>query len=326
VEPITKTEYEQKSKRLPPSLFAHNVMQHSMHTVHAQDKNSKGILGRVMNVIGQGSNPMSGGLYSLSGNVRMLEGSRPPSMIDKTHGILRYTAVGSTGADIGNLTAPKFTSVFGETFADLINKTLLESEDLGQMLETTTTTEEFGSDDMSKQLHQVARLLKLRQFRGSDRDVFFTQINGFDTHNDLTETLTTKLRDINTGIDTFVKELKRQNLWDNVTLVTVSDFGRTLSSNGLGTDHAWGGNYFVLGGSVRGRQILGNFPERLTEDSELEIGRGRFIPTLGWESMWNAVIDWFGVPASQVDTVLPNAQNFRPMNKLLNKSQLFKFH
>ena len=74
-------------------------------------------------------------------------------------------------------------------------------------------------------------------------------------------------------------ELKAQGVWRNVTLVAASDMGRTLSSNGLGTDHAWGGNYFVLGGAVRGGRIVGKYPGDLTDDGPLNLGRGRLIPT-----------------------------------------------
>merc|ERR1711988_1638365 len=322
VEPVTKAEFEAKTKALPPSLFAHNIMQHSMHTVHAQEKTAKGVLGRLMTALSKGPNAMSGGLYSLSGNVRMLDGSRTPTMIDRSNGILRYKFVAQKESDISNLTSPKSRSMFGETHVDLLNRTIVESEDLGALLQNTQTLGSFGSGDLSKQLKQVSRLLQVHSERGSDRDVFFTQMGGFDTHNDVSATLDAKLSDIDAGLADFSAELKRLNLWDNVTLVTVSDFGRTLTSNGLGTDHAWGGNYFVVGGDVRGRQILGDFPARLGDESDLNIGRGRLIPTLGWESMWNAVVKWFGLQDADLETVLPNVRNF-PADKLLREDQLF---
>jgi cullin-associated NEDD8-dissociated protein 1 len=64
-----------------------------------------------------------------------------------------------------------------------------------------------------------------------------------------------------------------QGVWGNVTIVSASDFGRTLTSNGLGTDHAWGGNHFVVGGSVKGGQVLGNYPSDLSDDGSQNIGQ-----------------------------------------------------
>ena len=66
-----------------------------------------------------------------------------------------------------------------------------------------------------------------------------------------------------------------QGIWEDVLVVSISDFGRTLSSNGAGTDHGWGGIHFLAGGSVRGGKIFGKYPETLEEDGELNIGRGR---------------------------------------------------
>ena len=57
----------------------------------------------------------------------------------------------------------------------------------------------------------------------------------------LGEVLDWNMGDLDSSLEVFYEELKEQGLWDNVTIITVSDFARTLTSNGLGTDHAWGG-------------------------------------------------------------------------------------
>eukprot|EP01083_Nonionella_stella_P122430 368341_1 len=88
-------------------------------------------------------------------------------------------------------------------------------------------------------------------------------------------------------MDAFQAEMKRQGVWDDVVVVSVSDFGRTLTSNGAGTDHAWAGNHFILGGKVKGGKFHGKYPDTLKPDGDLNLGgRGRLVPTLGWESMW----------------------------------------
>ena len=53
--------------------------------------------------------------------------------------------------------------------------------------------------------------------------------------------LVTKFKEINKALEAFVTEMRVHGVWDQVALATLSDFGRTLTSNGRGTDHAWGG-------------------------------------------------------------------------------------
>ena len=66
-------------------------------------------------------------------------------------------------------------------------------------------------------------------------------MGGFDTHNDARELVNLKFDTINTALKNFVTEMKTLGIWEDVAIVTVSDFGRKLTSNGRGTDHAWGG-------------------------------------------------------------------------------------
>ena len=105
--------------------------------------------------------------------------------------------------------------------------------------------------------------------------------------------------------------------------MVISEFGRTLTSNTLGTDHGWGGNYFLLGGDVRGGRMVGTFPERLAEGvSDVNLGRGRILPTKPWEALWSGVTEWFGLGVSDRADVLPLARNW-PEQDLFNKSHLF---
>ena len=68
-----------------------------------------------------------------------------------------------------------------------------------------------------------------------------TQMGGYDTHNDYREIVNQNFNAVNVGLKSFVAELKAQEVWDDVVVVAMSDFGRKLTPNGLGTDHAWGG-------------------------------------------------------------------------------------
>ena len=147
-----------------------------------------------------------------------------------------------------------------------------------------------------------------------------TTKGGFDTHTDVGTKLEEIMTYVDDGVGAFKAEMEKQGLWDSVTLLTFSEFGRTLTSNGQGTDHAWAGNQFIMGGAVKGGKVHGKYPPSLHENHELNIGRGRLLPTTPWEGMWKGVAEWFGVEPAQMKTVLPNAENFPG---LLGKDEVF---
>ena len=93
-------------------------------------------------------------------------------------------------------------------------------------------------------------------------------------------------------------------LSNQVTTFTISDFGRTLTSNGRGSDHGWGGNAMVMGGAVQGGQLYGHFPEQV-EDNPLDLNRGRFLPTTATDAMYAEVSRWMGVAPESLSRSYP---------------------
>ena len=93
-----------------------------------------------------------------------------------------------------------------------------------------------------------------------------------------------------------------QGMADKVTAFTASDFGRTLATNGDGSDHGWGSHHFVVGGAVKGKQLYGT-PQvvSINNDSKLagyegHVGQGRLIPTTSVDQYGATLAKWFGVP------------------------------
>jgi cullin-associated NEDD8-dissociated protein 1 len=135
--------------------------------------------------------------------------------------------------------------------------------------------------------------------------------------------LAKKFKDLNGALTSFVDEMKAQGTWDSTSLVITSDFGRTLTANsGEGSDHAWGGNYFIAGGSVKGGRIHGDYPADITKTGPLNIGRGRLIPTMSWESILNSCLEWMGVADEELDYCLPN--RIETGTKLFKASEVFE--
>jgi uncharacterized protein (DUF1501 family) len=100
---------------------------------------------------------------------------------------------------------------------------------------------------------------------------------------------------------------------DSVTSFTQSDFARTLTSNGDGTDHAWGGIQLVVGDAVRGRDMYGIYPG-LALNGPDDAGGGRLIPTTSADQYAATLAKWFGIANADLDMVAPNIDNFAVRN------------
>ena len=338
VAPVTKEDFENGTKGIiPPALFSHNTQQRAAQTLHAQNPHANGILGRIGDTLNlqasleKGQNVEIFSAYSTFGSPKAMEGvpgvSRAADVLSG-RGIVDLLDVAKKMEDnIINLQAQKASSIYGETYSDRVSSSLDRVEYLiGALSQKELVRGPWYpaccKGSICTQLQQVAQLINNRDHLEGSRSAFYAKDNGYDTHDNNGPHLTLKLRELDEALACFANEMKAQGIWKNVTVLVASDFGRTLTSNGLGTDHGWGGNYIALGGAVRGRQVLGEYPNDLSETSPLNIGRGRIIPTTSWDCVWNAVAQWMGVHPRNINEVLPNLYRF-PQKRIISKNEMF---
>ena len=162
----------------------------------------------------------------------------------------------------------------------------------------------------------IARTIQGRAALGAKRQTFFIQWGGWDHHSEVLNNQAAMLPQLSAAVGAFYNALTALGVQNNVTLFSASDFGRTLTSNGRGSDHAWGGNQFVVGGAVRGQRIFGQYPSLAVnpdigpEVNPLDTGRGRFIPTTSCDELFAELALWLGVSKSNLPLILPNIGNF----------------
>lgn len=167
----------------------------------------------------------------------------------------------------------------------------------------------FSAGPFSQALRQVARVIAARDQLGACRQTFFVQVGGWDHHDEVLDNQAQMLPAISQGLSEFRDALVDIGTFNDVTTFTISDFGRTLTSNGKGSDHGWGGHHLVMGGSVSGSQIYGEYP-LLSASSPLDVGRGVIIPTTSVDSYFAELALWYGVSPADLDGILPNVRNF----------------
>ena len=296
-------------------------------SVDSANTAADGILGRMVNVLTEtGDMPYKSALYSTIGERKIIQGSDgvPPDVISQD-GVERYRAYTDVKAGFDKLLKQDSASLFSQTFSESLQNSLEKTELIGELVKDVKPTSKYKVNPQSafsRQFDVVAKMIKLDTTAlQNERAAYVVGAGNFDTHNspDLSE----QFEDINGGLKQFVNEMKAQGLWENVTVMCISDFGRTITSNSQGTDHSWGGNYWMLGGDVNGGQILGKYPQRLDKEYSDEVFTSRVIPTTPWEAVWKGIAQWWGVANETIPSILPNAANF-PEETLFSRSQLFK--
>ena len=171
------------------------------------------------------------------------------------------------------------------------------------------------STPLAEQLEMVARMIQKGIAMDLKRQVFMVGVGGFDLHDNLVSQHPKLLKMVSDACAEFDAAMVRLEgakkiPMNSVTTFTASDFGRTLTSNGDGSDHGWGSHHFVLGGAVKGGQFYGTAP-LVAADHSQSIGHGILIPTTSLEQLFVPVARWFGVAeGDDMATVFPNAKNF----------------
>ena len=299
-------------------LFAHNWMQLAAQKADPfKDAFGTGILGRIRDAAK--NKGRSVGAFSIdwgSAATNGMPGVNPSALILNRNGVTMFNENPSdddmviTIKQLNNEFTPE-SGAFSDLWSDHFTTALANNERLYNTLSVKTTVTEFPNEHLSRQLEMVAKMIDSRDERGVDGDLYYCSKGGFDTHMNTLANTDVLFGDLDEAYGAFRQEMEAKGIWDKVTLITVSDFARTLNPNGnAGVDHAWGGNYVMMGGSVKGGQIHGEYPDNLTDDGERMLQRGRAIPTTGWEVVFKATAEWFGVGADDMPDVLPNMGSF----------------
>ena len=179
-------------------------------------------------------------------------------------------------------------------------------------------TSATAANPLAQQLQTVARMIDAGVALGNRRQVFFVSLGGFDTHNAQNTSHADLMARLGQALGYFDSTLAAMGLRDKVTTFTASDFGRTFTSNGDGTDHGWGSHHMVMGGAVKGGDIYGSFPVLAAKNSNdnnfdgsaNQLLNGVLLPQTSVEQYAATMGRWFGLSDSQLLDVLPNLANF----------------
>ncbi len=273
--------------------------------------------------------------YSIGPDGSLLPEDYNSPLIAPATGFDNHTAIRTAGIDslaqqqYQNLFERTFTNKLGGAVDDSVLFTNAYSTGAGTLLDDTpfpgdaayytNYTAYTATNDpaarLGQQLKAVIRTIAAREALGLSRQTFFVNYGGWDHHDEVIHNMDVMLDVVNRCVAAYWRALGPSglNLRDKVTLYTASDFGRTLTSNGNGSDHAWGGNMFALGGGVKGGKVYGTYPNlnlNLGSNNNLATDRGAIIPRWATDEYFAELALWLGVSKTDLPTVLPNIGNF----------------
>lgn len=314
VEPVTRAQYQAGSALLPPQLFSHNDQQNYWQVSRTDDR-SLGWGGRIADLLHDASPgatlPMT---ISLGAESELSRAANSNQYVLDSSGPRGYAYLAGNpsrrGAALALLQSGMQLHPLERGFASAFNRSRENAAVLGAALDgAPPLATPFPAGSLAQQLRMVARLIGVRGSLGLKRQIFFVSLGGFDHHDDLLGRQPGLLAQLSQALAAFHDATVELGVADRVTTFTASDFGRTLSSNGDGTDHGWGGHHFIVGGAVRGGRFFGTMPT-LRNGGPDDAGWGQIIPTTSVDQYAATLARWFGVAEADIDLILPNLRNF----------------
>ncbi len=325
VVPLTRAQYsssDRKSFPLPPKLFSHNDQQ-SIWQSSSPEGSTVGWGGNLGDLALASNTNSLFTCINVTGNAVFLAGDSALSYQVSTSGAVPINAVKK--------------SVFGSSAVRDAMATLLQ-QPRAHVLENEynrVTTRAIGSEaqitaalggvslgtpfptgnSLADQLKTVARLIASRGALGTKRQVFLVSIGGFDLHDNLIAQQPGLMTRVSEAMTAFYNATVELGVSSQVTAFTASDFGRTLTSNGDGSDHGWGSHHLVVGGAVRGAAFYGTPPpvsvgNTGAEQDQWHVGQGRLLPSTSVDQYAATLASWFGVAEAELGAILPNLKHF----------------
>lgn len=356
--PTSKPQYGQSNHPKPASLFSHNDQQNTWQAL-APEGATQGWGGLLADMlVSRNARPVFTAI-SCSGSAVWLAGQQVRQYQVSTNGAIRMGVDGSgrvyNSADVGAamqriVSRSRSTHLLEADMAAVADRSLDAELALRNALKPASDplfgtapasgtynanadprlmyanplTGTNAANPLAQQLQIVARMIDAAAHVdiGANRQVFFVSMGGFDTHDAQNRGQADLMARLAHGLGYFDATLGLMGARNRVTTFTASDFGRTFTSNGDGTDHGWGSHHFVMGGAVNGGDIYGPFPvlgaknanNNNFDSSDDQLGNGALLPKTAVAQMGATLGRWFGASEQQLQEIFPRLGEFNTSN------------
>jgi len=318
IQPTTLAQFKAQSVPLPPKLFSHSDQQSTWQASMPEGATS-GWGGRIGDQFLSSNGNATFTCINVAGNAVFMSGQQA----------VQYQVTTGGAVPINGVTKPLYgNQACADALRSLItasNRSHWMEQELNRVTARSISAQTIvagamaglsplatpfdAGNSLANQLQLVAKMIAARGTLGVSRQVFFVSLGGFDMHDLLTTNHPTQMGLLSDALSSFYKATVELGVADQVTTFTASDFGRTLTSNGDGSDHGWGSHHFVVGGAVKGGRFWGAAPS-VSVNGPDDVGQGRLLPTTGVDQLAATLATWMGVSASELPRVLPQIGNY----------------
>lgn len=320
IEPVERDAFYSGRARLPLGLMSHSDQFKHWQTARPEARINRGWFGAFadalqpnrpaqqipMNISLAGSNIMQNGVAST--HYTITEQGSVGLVVNEDKTPLNQAILNSF-EDL--LSANYEGDPFKQTYLALTREAQAQHSLFRKATETVRVPTRFSNTPLSQQMRKVAQTIQASDALNLQQQTFFLRYIGWDHHDELLNTHAKMLRVLSRALNEFQAALDQMGLADRVVTFTGSDFGRTLTSNGNGTDHGWGGNIIVMGNPVQGGQVVGDYPSlSLGDHNALDVGDGVLIPTTPIDALYSELATWFGMAENDRTTLFPHLANF----------------
>jgi uncharacterized protein (DUF1501 family) len=327
IKPLTLAQYKQSNSAQPrpPKLFSHNDQQTYWQTLSGGEGSTSGWGGRMGDLALSSNSYPTLTCISASGNAVFESGNTALQYQISTSGAIAISGLTALGFNnnatartaLSNLITTQSGQVLENEYVKVVNRSInmrsLVTSSLSSVSVTTSFDTNGAGNSLADQLKTVARLIAGRATTGAKRQVFFVSMGGFDNHDFLMRDHPGLMGKLDEALSQFYAATVELGVANKVTTFTASDFGRTLASNGDGSDHGWGGHHFIVGGAVDGGKYYGTAP-KVSVTSDDQVGQGRLLPSTSVDQYAATLANWFGVSNTELSGVLPNINNYSNKN------------
>jgi uncharacterized protein (DUF1501 family) len=310
-QPVTVADFA-AGRNLPPKLMSHNDQFTLWQTMMAEGAQT-GWGGRLGDLLayGNGSNALLTNV-SVGSSAVFSSGKVSQEFSMGAAGVSRIAPVnlpGNVAAGLENRLRADDAHLLNKELAARFSRGQAGGAAISAALGNSAPSSLIPETGLGQQLRMVARLIGANATLGMNRQVFFVSMGGFDTHASLGTDHPELLQELSDAMAGFQGTMDAMGMGQQVTSFTASDFGRSLTTNGRGSDHGWAGHQLVMGGAVKPQVWAGALPT-LTLGANDDIGQGRLLPAVSVEQYGATLAKWMGVSATEMPTLFPTIGKF----------------